>query len=327
MNDLTSNYRLICLQDIEAEDVKWMMYPLFPYGKVSILAGQPAAGKTTFVLNLVAQLSKGEPLFFAEDPEKNDDCGAVVTIYQSAEDGLADTIKPRLIKAGADCNNVVVIDESLEGLSFDDERLMMAIKETGAKVVVLDPMQAYIGGGTDFHRANQVREKMTCLTKLAEDNGCAVILIAHFNKDNSKAPIDRIMGSRDITAAVRSVVSCGRAYGDDTLCILWHEKSSLAPNGAPIAYRIDPNEGFSWVGEVDIKHKDIDYSGENRGKNKTQEAREFIELILDDVKEIFSVEILKMAEARGIKERTLNEAKRQLGIKSKRVNDQWVWYR
>ena len=136
------DYRLINMDDVEARKVDWLWYPYIPYGKVSIVQGDPGEGKTTFILRLAALLTKGEPLPGEEGQNLRE---PINVIYQNAEDGLEDTIKPRLLEAGADCSRVMVIDESLKSLTMTDERLVRAIKETGAKMVVLDPIQAYRG--------------------------------------------------------------------------------------------------------------------------------------------------------------------------------------
>ena len=103
-------------------------------------------------------------------------------IYQTAEDGLADTIKLRLEAAKADCSRVLVIDDSYSELTLCDERLEQAIRETGAKLIVLDPPQAYLGNDVDMHRANEVRPVMKRIAAMAERTQCAVILIGHMNK-------------------------------------------------------------------------------------------------------------------------------------------------
>ena len=146
------NYRLINMEDVEAREVNWLWYPYIPYGKLTIVQGDPGEGKTTFILHLAALLTKGETLPCEETAERRE---PVNVIYQNAEDSLEDTIKPRLLEAGADCNRVLVIDESIDCLSMTDERLVRAIKETGAKMVVLDPIQAYLGADVDMHRAKE----------------------------------------------------------------------------------------------------------------------------------------------------------------------------
>jgi len=136
----TKELKLINMADIQSKKVEWLWYPYIPYGKITIVQGDPGEGKTTFILKLAADLSNGERLPF-ESIERE----AISIIYQTAEDGLEDTIKPRLEKAGADCNKIRVIDESENELTMSDERLEQAIQKTGAKLVILDPIQAYLG--------------------------------------------------------------------------------------------------------------------------------------------------------------------------------------
>ena len=100
-------------------------------------------------------------------------------IYQSAEDGLADTVKPRLEQAGADCEKISVIDERIKSLSMIDIRLEEAVIKTGAKLLILDPIQAYLGGGMDMNRANEARDMTKKLAALAEKYQCAIVLVGH----------------------------------------------------------------------------------------------------------------------------------------------------
>lgn len=141
------DYRLINMADVEVKEVKWLWYPYIPYGKITIVQGDPGEGKTTFILHLSALLSKGAQL-----PCDDGIRDPVNIVYQNAEDSLEDTIKPRLIEAAADCSRILVIDESQKGLSMSDERLVKAIQDTGARIVILDPIQAYLGADVDMHR-------------------------------------------------------------------------------------------------------------------------------------------------------------------------------
>ncbi len=110
--------KLINMADVEAKEVEWLWYPYIPYGKITIIQGDPGEGKTTLVLNLAAMLSKGLKL-----PESERAAEAINIIYQTAEDGLSDTVKPRLVAANADHSRITVIDESKLELSLTDERL------------------------------------------------------------------------------------------------------------------------------------------------------------------------------------------------------------
>ena len=116
-----SELRLINMKDIEVESVEWLLYPFIPYGKITIIQGDPGEGKTTLVLQIIARLTKGERVLDEEETEP------INIIYQTAEDGLADTIKPRLLSADADCSRVLVIDDRDTPLTMLDERLEQAV--------------------------------------------------------------------------------------------------------------------------------------------------------------------------------------------------------
>lgn len=176
---LMEETKLKLINMAEVEVVEWLLYPLISFGKITILQGDPGEGKITVMLYLIACLTKGETLSFVEEGLPAE---AISVIYQTAEDGLGDTIKPRLLEAGADCFKVIVIDDSEEALTIVDDRLKLAIETTGAKLIVLDPLQGYIGSGIDMHRANEVRPLMHRLSVLAEKYKCAIVLIGHMNK-------------------------------------------------------------------------------------------------------------------------------------------------
>lgn len=158
------------------EEIEWLFYPFIPYGKVTIIQGDPGEGKTTVVLQIIAKLTKGEAILSETSEGKSEETGVepINVIYQTAEDGLGDTIKPRLLAAGADCSRVLVIDDQDQPLTMVDERLEEAIIQTKARLVVLDPIQGFLGAGVDMHRANEIRPLMKRISVLAEKYQCAI---------------------------------------------------------------------------------------------------------------------------------------------------------
>ncbi len=176
MEEIKTELQLIKLSEIQSQEVSWLWVPFIPYGKLTIIQGDPGEGKTTLVLNIAAKLSKGDGL---DNEMKLTE--PLNVIYQSAEDGLADTVKPRLEQAGADCEKISVIDEKIKSLSMIDERLEQAVIKTGAKLLILDPIQAYLGGGMDMNRANEARDMTKKLAALAEKYQCAIVLGADWN--------------------------------------------------------------------------------------------------------------------------------------------------
>ena len=311
------NLKIINMADVESKKVEFLWYPYIPLGKLTIIQGDPGEGKTTAVLQLIALLTKGEKL-----PEDEQEREAINVIYQTAEDGLADTVKPRLEAAGADCSKVLVIDESEQGLCMSDERIEQAIKETGAKLVILDPIQAYLGANVDMHRANEIRPVMKRLGDIAEKYSCAIILIGHMNKASGSKSTYRGLGSIDFQATARSVLIVGRIKDDPTCRVIAHDKSSLAPEGDSIAFRLDKENGFAWEGVIDISVDEL-LSGDQK-VTKLTSAKEFLAKYLADGPKP-STEIFEAAEADGIKKRTLFTAKDELNITASKNGDKWYW--
>ena len=322
-----SNLKLINMEQVEIEKIDWLLYPFIPFGKVTIVQGDPGEGKTTMVLQIIAKLTKGEAVLPSGSDEpaleaKTVDLEPVNVIYQTAEDGLGDTIKPRLLSAGADCSRVMVIDDNDQALTMMDARLEEAIIKTKARLVVLDPIQGFLGAAVDMHRANEIRPLMKRVAVLAEKYHCAIILIGHMNKNSNGKSSYRGLGSIDFQAAARSVLIVGRIKDEPEIRVVCHVKSSLAPEGKSIAFRLDKDTGFEWIGEYDISADDL-LSGDNRGQ-KIHEAKEFLKEILVSGS-VAQTKVAEEAESRGIKKKTLWNAKKELEIESVKIGNQWFW--
>ena len=307
--------KIIRMSDVELTPVEWLWKPYLPFGKLSVLQGNPGEGKTYFAMHLAAACTNGKLLPNMERMEPFN------VIYQTAEDGLGDTVKPRLIEAGADLDRVLVIDDSEVQLTLSDERIEKAIIENNARLVIIDPIQAYLGADVDMNRANEVRPIFMRLGQVAQRTGCAILLIGHLNKAAGMQSLQRGLGSIDIAAAVRSVMFIGKLKHDPTMRILTHEKSSLAPPGASLAFSLGDEGGFRWVGEYDITADEILSGIEPQRETKTQQAKDLICTLLAGGKQVLSEDIDKAALERGIPGRTVRDAKRELGdaLKSKIV--------
>ena len=314
---MKQDLELIRMSDIQPEEVQWLWYPYIPLGKLTVIQGDPGEGKTTFVLAVIAALTKGEAL-----PER-EPLDPVNILYQTAEDGLADTIRPRLDALGADCSRVLVIDESERELSLSDERIRQAMEKTRAKLLVLDPLQAYLGAEVDMHRANEVRPILKRLGSVAEQMGCAVVLIRHLNKMQGQKSGHRGMGSVDFQAAARSVLLVGRTKEDPQLRIVVPDKSSLAPEGESIAFTLDPEQGFQWKGYCAYNAEELLGGSTKQVQTKTMQAEETLRNLLD--KPAPAEEILRRITAVGISERTLMTAKKNLSVLSEKRGAQWFW--
>ena len=318
MEEQKIELKIINMADIQSQEIEWLWYPFIPYGKLTIIQGDPGDGKTTLVLNLAAKLSKGIGL--DEDMQVSEPMNI---IYQTAEDGLADTVKPRLEAADADCEKIMVIDESEKSLSMVDERLEQAIIQTNARLLILDPIQAYLGGGMDMNRANEVRDMTKKLGLLAEKYKCAIILIGHMNKAAGNKAAYRGMGSIDFFAVARSVLLVGRIEGELELRAVVQIKNNLAAFGHSKAFRLTET-GFEWVGDYEITADEV-LGGIAPKVNKIEQAKKMLRELAETSTTVQSSEIFEMAEELNISKRTLENAKKELGIKARRISNSWYW--
>lgn len=318
MENTNTELRLIKMSDVESEEIEWLWYPFIPYGKLTIVQGDPGDGKTTLVLNIAARLSRGEG--FDSDMKVSEPMNVV---YQTAEDGLSDTVKPRLEAAQADCERVLVIDESRKSLSMADERIEEALIQTKARVLILDPIQAYLGGGIDINRANETREMTKKLSLLAEKYKCAIVLIGHMNKAAGNKAAYRGMGSIDFFAVARSVLLVGRIEGEPDKRAVVQIKNNLAAFGHPKAFEF-ADDGFKWIGDYDITADDV-LGGLVPKVNKLEQAKQMLCDLAKETKSVSSREIFELADYKGISKRTLENAKKELGIRARKVNNSWYW--
>lgn len=318
MTEQKTELKMIKMSEIQSQEIDWLWYPFIPYGKLTIVQGDPGDGKTTMVLNIAAKLSKGEGL-----DENMKVPEPMNIIYQTAEDGLADTVKPRLESAGADCERVLVIDESDKSLSMSDERLEEAIKQTGARLLILDPIQAYLGGGVDMNRANEARDMTKKLGALAEKYKCAIVLIGHMNKAAGNKAAYRGMGSIDFFAVARSVLLVGRVEGQPDIRAVVQIKNNLAAFGHPKAFQLS-EDGFSWIGDYDITADEV-LGGIAPKVNKLEQAKQLLREVAETTHMISSTEILELAKEEGLSKRTMESAKKELKISAKKNNNTWYW--
>jgi hypothetical protein len=248
----------------------------------------------------------------------------------SAEDGYGDTFRPRLDSLGADLSHIFVIDETFTFSIDGFARLEDTISNTQPKLLVIDPLQAYLGAGMDLHRANETRPVLTRLAKLAEKHQLVILVIRHLSKGGTNKAIYRGIGSIDFTAAFRSVLLAGCDPDDaDNLAIV-HIKSNLAKKGPAQGYQLR-DDSFYWTGESTLTESQILACANNGACNEIDIAIAFLkdELATGPVT---AGKVYNDAEIAGISRRTLDRAKAQMNVisrhqgeKGKRGGGDWTW--
>ena len=317
--------KIISSTNVEVREINWLWYPFIPRGKVTILQGDPGEGKSTFMLTLAAYLTRGEALPFTDCGEPPD---PITVLYQSTEDDYDDTIVPRFIKAGGIRDRLAFIDESEYPLTFDDDRILEGIKQTGAKLLVLDPLASYIGD-CSLNASNEVRQKFNALINAARETDCAIVVVNHMNKMPGLKAIYRTPGSIDVAGAVRSILLLARDPDEEDKRYLVQTKMNLASKGDALEFRIE-DDGIKFTGITDktadeILRKQDFVSGIGRPDVKLQEAKEVIEELLAAGAAVPAEDCEAVLKKNGIRRSTAQTAKRELGIESVRIQDRWYW--
>lgn len=312
---------LICLNTVEIEDIQWLWYPYIARGKVTIIQGEPGSSKTTMGLKIASCVSTGEP-FPGElkNPFANLREPANV-IYQTAEDGLSDTIMNRLKHMNPDFNRIFVIDESKEPITMMDNRIRQALDITKAELIILDPLTAYLGSKVNMNMANEVRPVMNRAVQFAKEFNTAVVIIAHMSKMTSAQAKNRLIGSIDFVGAARSVLTIGFNPNNSAQRALAQTKNNLAPFGKTLLYHLDYSNGGVVFDDFSNLTDDEIISPADKKNTKAsialEEAKEFLKEAMKE-SYIKADEVLQMASDEGITSATLHLAKKALGIQSKR---------
>lgn len=316
---------MIRMSEVQQTEVEWLWYPYIPFGKLTIIQGNPGEGKTFFAMQLAAACTNRRFL------PQMDPFEPFNMIFQTAEDGLGDTVKPRLLSAEADLERVLVIDDADNPLTLADERIENAIRENNARLVIIDPLQAFLGANVDMNRANEIRPIFRRLADVAQAANCAIVMIGHLNKATGSQSTYRGLGSIDITAVVRSLLFIGKVRTDPTTRVIVHEKSSLAPPGQSLAFSLGDEKGFRWIGAYDISAEDLLAGGEgSKTELKQEQAAKLIEQFLSEGRKVSIAEINKEAVERGISERTVRLARNSMGDKiasERQGKDWWIWFK
>ena len=309
--------------DVQTKQVSWLWFPYIAYGKVTLLQGDPGDGKSTMMMHIIAEVSRGGAM-----PDGTALGRPQRVIYQCSEDSVGDTIKPRLVKMGANCKNIAYINEEAHSdLTLDDERIRDAILAFEPRLLVIDPIQAYIGNDTCMQVAGSVRRLMRRLSMWAEAYSCAIVLIGHMNKRDSAKNLYRGLGSIDIMAAVRSVLQVERDPEDPDIRYVTHIKNSLEAIGGDFRFEIRPTTGFRWLGceeAPELLLAGEGHPGVAGWETKREEAAHIMTNVLRE-RDVATTEMLEILAQYEIAEKTVRVVKQQLGVRAYRKDRQWFW--
>jgi RecA-family ATPase len=328
--------RLVNLADVQPEVVRWLWPGRIPLGKLTMLDGDPGVLKSTMTLDLAARLSRGTTM---PDGAASDLEGPRGTVLLTAEDGLADTIRPRLDAARADVSRVVALKaiptkdgERLPTVD-DVEPLREAIEAVDAALVVVDPLVAYLGADVNSYRDQDVRAALAGLAELADETGVAVLAVRHLNKSGGDNPIHRGGGSIGLIAAARSGLLVARdpEEPDGDRRILAATKANLAPELPALAFRpkvVDGVVAVDWEGETKHAARDLLSTASREERSAREEAADILREELRNGP--VPVEELKaLAERHGMSFKTFRRAKESVGVVAVREGfgsaGRWSW--
>lgn len=229
---------------------RWTLAPYFQQGKGTLVQGDNGSGKTAFMCAIAAHITTGRPLLGM----RIDAPGPVLIL--SVEDDLP-VLRGRIEADGGDLSKCYFMNNA-EGLSFISPEIETAVKTIGAKMIVFDPFQAFLGSGVDMFRGNETRPVLAKLFAMCDRNNCSCAIIAHMGKSSSdKSPVNRALGSVDIPAAMRSIIQVGRNPDNEEERVAVHVKCSNAPTGQSILYRVGNRGGVEWLGFSALDAEDI----------------------------------------------------------------------
>lgn len=307
--------------EVRSVPIEWLWYPYIPLGKITLLQGDPGDGKSTMMMNLISCLTNAG---YTPNGQKIKTPKRV--IYQCSEDGVADTIKPRLETSGADCSKVAFIDEELESITLDDDRLRKAIRDFRADILIIDPFQAYLGDNIDITNVKKIRRMMQKLNIWASTYNCAIVLVGHMTKRESAKDLYRGMGSIDLVASARSVLQVNHDEENPNLRYVKHVKSSLAPRGDDIGFELSV-AGFRWLNQEKVQAeivKEKQWIVDCKISSDDEMLAKLLKQELDEGRNKASDIIVYFAEL-GVGEKALKRVKKLMGIKSVRKRGQWYW--
>lgn len=327
---------LVCLADVQPQSVNWLWLGRIPLGRMSLLVGRPGEGKSFASTDWAARVSRGKAW-----PDGSP-CAQGSVLFVSAEDDPGDTIRPRLDAHDADTARVHLLKgvntKNGRGLPVegaftlaDLDSLSQALEHIGdVRLIVIDPIGSYMGGGVDAHRDNEVRGVLGPLGALAQESGAAVLLVAHQRKATAAHADDLVLGSRAFTGIARSVLHLLRDPDDEARRLLLPGKMNLSEPAPGLAFSIggEPPR-VNWETEpVHVTAAEVLARG-NGGSKAGDEAGEWLRDALSSGP-VPAKDLKQLAEQDGLAWRTIERAKKRIGAEAAREGysngGRWLWF-
>jgi hypothetical protein len=315
---------IVSLDQIAPEEIIWLWEPYIPLKKITLFEGDPASGKTYLLLAIAAAITNGYAL-----PDQEGHVGQPCetskqdVLYITAEDGLADTIRVRAEKVGADLRRIFVPREPQSFALAEPSILRNAIERFRPKLVILDPLQAFLGADVDMYRTNEVRPLMTTLLSMAIHFDCAIIAVRHWTKAVGGRARHRGQGNVDFAAAARSVLSIGESPSDPGLRIMAQAKISLAGLGASIVFQIT-DHGLEWAGTSTITADELSMAQPTIHREQRKDAMKWLRDYLKDTS-VPAETIKEAAKVIGLTDKMLRTARERLGVLTSKQGAVWYW--
>ena len=251
---------LIRACDVPYEPPRWTIAPYFQRGKGTLIQGDNGTGKTAFMCAIAAHVTTGNPLLDIPVAAPGD------VVILSVEDDLP-VLRGRIEADGGDLTKCHFMANAA-GLTFTSAEVEASVKQVNAKMIIFDPIQAFMGAGVDMFRPNETRPQLAKLFEMCDRNDCSCAIISHTGKAGDKSPVNRALGSVDIPAAMRSVMELTTSPDDPEECVMVHIKCSNAPKGKSIAYTIGSHGGVHWVGFSPLTVEDLTLIAKRKAKDK-----------------------------------------------------------
>jgi len=334
---------LVCLADVTPQAVPWLWHGRIPLGRITLLVGRPGCGKSLVTCDLAARIST-----HTHWPDPGFDRAPLGdTLLICAEDDPADTIRPRLDAAGADCQRVhllkaakiIEVDGNERSVAFDLSNVDL-IRDAldrlpECKLVVIDPIGSYLGGQVDAHRDNEVRSVLAPLAALATERGVAVVLVCHTRKALASFADDMALGSRAFVGLARSVLHLMADPDDEKRKLLLPGKCNLSAPPPGLAFRIvgdpgrlewepDPLEGFR-ADDVVAPRESLETKRGSEPTTRDAAAEWLAQLLKGGPMPV--ADIREQSKAADLSWRTIRRAQESLGIvpRKKAFGGGWEW--